>query len=387
MRQYPAVDAAFAFCQIEGYQLMKRKHPTLAAIDGWEWPARVSIEQCSGEEASRYKSETAERYCKENNIKLKTGADLTGGLGADSYHLSALCKQWYYVEKDKTLCRIAAHNFALTDRNVDVCNETAETFIENNAKHFSIIYADPSRRSPSGNKLIRIADCSPDLTTLAPTILERADMVLLKLSPMLDLHDALSVLPSTGEVHIVAVGGEVKEVLILCGKNAVRTDADAEKAKIPVIHAVNLEKTERQEMCFTSKEEACAQCEFADDIAEGDLLFEPNASIMKAGAFRLTAERYGLKKAAQNTHLYVSKENQQNTIESFPGRVFCVEEVTNRQSRKRLAGSHANVICRNYPLKADELRKQMKIQDGGDRYLIGFRIADKNTLVLCKRIK
>ncbi len=383
VRQFPEVDAAFALQQIEGWQHLNRKLPSIACQEDWHFPKRLSLEQCSSEKTAIYKREIVRPLLPTNAV----GADLTGGLGADTFFLSPLFAHWDYVEQDTELCQLAEHN--LTGSSVQVHNNHAGQFLSlNKDKHYSLIFIDPARRDSKGRKMVRLADCQPDIISLYPTLVCITDWLLLKLSPMHDLREALHNLNTATEAHVVSVDGEVKELLILC-HTCSETLIDTDNVKI---YATNISKISQQPLTFTYAEESDAQYERASSIAEGDLVYEPNAAILKAGAFRTVANRYGLLKADHNTHLYIgsarTKENKENntyTTLEFPGRVFVVEKTLTRHDRQQLAGTAANVICRNYPVKADQLRKQLKTKDGGDRFIIGLRLQGKPLLLLCTK--
>lgn len=370
VRQYPEVDAAFALQQIEGYQKACIKLPALAAVDGWIWPKRLSMEQCSSEETARYKRQILRRLMPD----CVSGADLTGGLGVDTFYLSEGLTSWHYVEMQQDLCDIAEQNFRTAGRtNISVHCTSAEAFLDSlpsPSPSSSAIFLDPARRDGHGGKVFRLEDCTPDLTQLYPALMERCQVLMLKLSPMLDISEALRHLPDACEVHVVAVRGEVKELLVVCQK-------DASPLRMC---AINLKG---EAFVFSPQEETEAVCPMAESVAEGLFLYEPNAAVMKAGAFRLVGQRFGLQKAAQSTHLYLSAQKQ----EDFPGRIFCVKQVLAKQEMKALAGLQLNIICRNYPLRPDELKKKLRTRDGGTDYVLAFRLADKPVLVLCSRLK
>lgn len=369
VRQYPDVDAAFALRQIDGYQRARQKLPTLAEQAEWHWPARLSVEQCSSEATARYKAQQV------SLLPHHQGVDLTGGLGIDTLFLSEGFEQWHYVEMQEELCQLAAHNMqALARTNIHVYNTTAEDFLRSDdmPARADLIFLDPARRDSHGGKVFRLGDCTPDVTRLYEALISRCDTLMIKLSPMLDVSEALSHLPDASDVHIIAVGGEVKEVLILCHAGLSQTVR---------ITAVNLHADSAPEcFVFSREEEAAAVALPADSkAAEACWLYEPNAAILKAGAFKLVAERYGLRKLAPNTHLYVGESR----IEGFPGRVF-MARVADKEALKQV--QQANIICRNYPLKPEELKKKLKIKDGGSGYVIATRLGDKPVIFIAERI-
>ena len=442
MRQYPELDAAFALQQIEGWQRAEHKLPELAAIEGWLWPKRLSVEQCSSQRTAVYKRQVLEKWTMENG-QLKIGEkliDLTGGLGVDTYYLSEGFDEVHYVERDEELCRLAEHNFALAGKNVQVHSCSAEEYLRELGGEFdTAIFIDPARRDSHGGKVFRLEDCEPNVVELLSLLRACARRILLKLSPMLDITEAVRELGGAAEVHVVAVRNEVKEVLVLLEEGCNSLD--------PEIICVNLE-TEEEGFVFRKSEEEHTPSPLrgtppilggelnkangtnrANGANEEFMLIEPNAAIMKAGAFKTFGERYGLGKLDANSHLYVVSNGaeteegsgldgvQSSTQESsepvsricttfrettgsknsedpecleglkfpfsnFPGRVFRVHVAT-KDELKNL--KKANVICRNYPLSADALKKKLRVQDGGEIYLISTRIAGKTAIFIGHR--
>lgn len=362
IRQFPEVDAAFALQQIDGYQRAKSKLPSLAERADWHWPARLSVEQCSSEQTAQYKADLLQV---KRESSARSGADLTGGLGIDTLWLSQGFETWHYVEMQEALTTLAEHNFRACGReNICIHHTDAEAFLKENEAHFDILFLDPARRDKNGGKVFRLSDCTPDICTLYDTLIARCDLLLLKLSPMLDISEALSHLPDAREVHVVAVGGEMKEILVA---------AERKEQPEPLrITAVNLlREGKRETFTYSLEEETQAEAALMNQLpTEHFYLYEPNSTILKAGAFKLVAKRYGLQKLAANTHLYASKEKK----DSFPGRVFEVHEAE-KEELKTL--KQANVLCRNYPLKPEDLKKKLKVKDGGETYVIGCRVAQK----------
>ena len=338
--------------QVEGRERTADKLPTFAAIDDWWYPVRLSCEQCSSELTARYKASLIANG-------QKRMADLTAGYGVDTYFLSEKFQQADYVEQNEELCRIAEHNFA--NKHISIHNTTAEAFLAS-AEQYDLIFADPARRDSHGGKVFKLADCTPNVVELLPTLLAHGKQIMLKLSPMLDLTQAVNALPGvTWDTHVVAVKNEVKEVLLLSGGSG-------------TITAIDLDKKD-QAFVFTREEEQ--KCPYTVHLTPYTYLYEPSASILKAGAYKLVAQRFGLQKLDVNTHLYASD----TLVENFPGRVW---EIAN--SQKLTANSQANVLVRNYPLTAEQLKKKLRVKDGGETYVIGCRVAGKPTLYYAKRI-
>ena len=336
--------------QVEGRERTADKLPTFAAIEDWWYPVRLSCEQCSSELTARYKTSL---------VSGDQMVDLTAGYGVDTFFLSEQFEHTDYVEQNAELCRIAEHNFA--GKPITIHNTTAEAFLASSGQ-YDLIFADPARRDNHGGKVFKLADCTPNIVELLPSLLQHGKRLMLKLSPMLDISQAVKELSAVNwDIHVIAIKNEVKEVLLLSegtGKITAIDLAEPEKAFV-----------------FTKEEEQ--QADWRLEIGDWKFLYEPSASILKAGAYKLVAQRYGLQKVDINTHLYASDQ----LVENFPGRVWQIDE-----SRESRAKSQANVLCRNYPLTPEQLKKKLKIKDGGDVYVIGCRVAGKPTLFYAERI-
>ena len=356
--------------QIEGRERTADKLPTFASIPDWWYPVRLSCEQCSSELTARYKASLLSPLALGEG-KEERFLDLTGGYGVDTYFLSEQFSHTDYVEQNEELCRIAAHNFALSQKSkverqklsIAIHNTTAEDFLLSSPcgeAGWRLIFLDPARRDSHGSKVFRIEDCTPNVVELLPTLLAHSKRLLIKLSPMLDLTQAVTCLSQVNwDIHIVAIKNEVKEVLLLSGGTG-------------QIITIDLAQKD-QAFVFTREEEQ--HCGL--DIRDGKLanyLYEPNAAILKAGAYKLVAQRFGLHKLDVNTHLYTSRQ----FIENFPGRVW---RITEKQNLKQ-----ANVLTRNYPLTPEQLKKKLHLRDGGTAFVIGCRVAGKPTLLYAERV-
>ncbi|MDY5650666.1 MAG: SAM-dependent methyltransferase [Paludibacteraceae bacterium] len=356
--------------QIEGRERTADKLPTFASIPDWWYPVRLSCEQCSSELTARYKASLLSPLALGEG-KEERFLDLTGGYGVDTYFLSEHFARTDYVEQNEELCRIAAHNFALSQKSkverqklsIAIHNTTAEDFLLSSPcgeAGWGLIFLDPARRDSHGSKVFRIEDCTPNVVELLPTLLAHSKRLLIKLSPMLDLTQAVTCLSQVNwDIHIVAIKNEVKEVLLLSGGTG-------------QIITIDLAQKD-QAFVFTREEEQ--HCGL--DIRDGKLanyLYEPNAAILKAGAYKLVAQRFGLHKLDVNTHLYTSRQ----FIENFPGRVW---RITEKQNLKQ-----ANVLTRNYPLTPEQLKKKLHLRDGGTAFVIGCRVAGKPTLMYAERV-
>lgn len=359
--------------QVEGRQRTHDKLPTFAQIEDWWYPVRLSCEQCSSEATARYKAAIIRQLGEKQDILI----DLTGGYGVDTYFLSEQTAQAHYVERNEELCRIAQHNFQIANKPIHVHNTSAEDFlaqypmagsVSSDVKKEVVVYLDPARRDAHGGKVFRIEDCEPNVIKLLPSLRTISNTILIKFSPMLDITSALQSLGNEWDVHVVALHNEVKEIIFVMGNNR--------------IHAVNILHEGNDQFSFTRSEEKSALCAMADCICE--YIYEPNAAIIKAGAFRLVSERYQLHKLDHNTHLYTADQ----LIENFPGRVWKViaQPIKNQRDIAALGIQRAAILTRNYPLTPEELRKKFKVQESDSHFLIGARIATKPTLILAERI-
>ena len=409
--------------QTEGRERTADKLPTFAAIDDWWYPVRLSCEQCSSELTARYKASLLSPLALGEG-KGERFLDLTGGYGVDTFFLSEHFAHTDYVEQNAELCRIAAHNFALSQKSkverqklsIAVHNTTAEDFLQcsgptakrsysisghtGEAGHsptgYALIFLDPARRDSHGSKVFKLADCTPNVVELLPTLLDHLvpdGRIMLKLSPMLDISQALkelslvqrtSVLRTLSwSVHVVAVKNEVKEVLLMSRNIDISEYRDTEipgyQETGPAITAIDLSHPE-QAFSFTCGEEQAAQPQMVNNPSSlGTFIYEPNAAILKAGAFKLVGARFGLQKLDVNTHLYCSE----TLVSGFPGRVWKITQRLNAQMAK---DQMANVLCRNYPLTPEQLKKKLRLRDGGTAFVIGCRVAGKPTVFLAERV-
>lgn len=363
--KYPDVDMTVAVTQIAGRQTAEAKVPSWYHTEGLWYPRHLSMEQCSSEATARYKAELVEG---------DSLADLTGGFGIDCSFLARRFKQADYVERQTELCELAAHNFPLLGLSIRVHNEDGTDYLRG-MKPVDCIYLDPARRNGHGGKTVAIADCEPDVAALEERLVEKAGTVLVKLSPMLDLSLALKSLKYVRQVHIVSVHNECKELLLMLQKTSFSSEV--------FIHCVHLLPSgERQTFIFTQRQEKEAPCPLADEV--GAYLYEPNASLLKAGAYRSPMQTYPVRKLHMSSHLYTSDEY----IPDFPGRKFRVEAVGGfgkKEQKALLQGlDKANLTIRNFPSSVAELRKRLKLKEGGEVYLFATTLADeRKVLVKC----
>ena len=430
------VNMPFALDQIRGRQMARIKLPRWASIDGIIYPPHISMEQCSSEQTALYKAELAARLlgnsslqgeivpqgdnskicefasdravdskfaqnedtCEKQQILTETGgyvnktkddarsgdsvaeiefADLTGGFGVDfSYIATQLGVKSMYVERQKHLCEAAKENFErLGLKNVVVKNGDGVEVLHAIPNHsgLRVIYIDPARRDDAGNKVVSLQDCTPDVTRLQEEMLQKADFVVIKLSPMLDWHRAVSELRCVREVHVVSVSNECKELLL-------------------VLSARNMDENNHLRICCVNDTQSfvCDDAEMASSVARiaaADLdsvqyLYEPNASLMKAGCFGVLSERYSVSMLSKNSHLFVS----QFSVADFPGRSFRIRAVSSfnkKELKRHLQGIvKANIATRNFPLSVAELRKRLKLKDGGETYIFATTLSDDSHVLL-----
>ncbi|MBR5169752.1 MAG: SAM-dependent methyltransferase [Muribaculaceae bacterium] len=367
------VDLPWALDQIQGWQTARRKLPSWAAIDGIVYPPHLSMEQCSSEQTAIYKCEIVERLALASHESL---VDLTGGFGVDFAFMARCCKQAVYVERQEHLCETAKHNLSLLGLDhATVIHGDAEDILNDLDMNpaSTLLYLDPARRDNNSNRTYAISDCTPDVLELRDRLFKAADHVLLKLSPMLDWHKAVSDLGErVCEVHILSVANECKELLILMSAN---------HQGEPVIHCVN----DNQRFNYSPSQNDGPTL-IADD-ENAAYIYEPNASIMKAGCFGLLTECFPVKALATDSHLFVSSEE----IENFPGRRFAITAVTSMNKKelgRALKGvNRANVATRNFPMTAQQLRQRLRLQDGGDCYIFGTTNADgEHLLYICNKL-
>ena len=371
------VDIPFALDQIAGRQAARRKLPSWAAVEGLVYPPHLSMEQCSGEAAARYKAGVARRLCG----GLGRLVDITGGFGVDFSFLAPMFDKAVYIERQSHLCDLSRHNMAalgITQAET-ICGDCAQIIGE--ISHVTLIYADPARRSASGGRTFAISDCTPDVLAMKETLLDKADFTMLKLSPMLDWRKAAADMGChVGEVHIVSAGNECKELLLIMSRKFTGLER---------IYCVNDDQTFSFAPSQTSQSSQFShpsQSSLPSLFSQSSYLYEPNASLMKAGCFALIAQRYACRPVSRDSHLFLSSE----PIPSFPGRGFAIRAITTmnkRELKAALGGTgRANVSVRNFPMTADALRKKLKLKDGGDTYIFGTTTADsRHVLIICEK--
>jgi len=371
-KRYPEIDIPFALQQINGRKIAQKKIPSWYECDNIIYPKHISLEQCSSEQTARYKVS----LCKGEWL-----VDLTGGMGVDFSFMSNNFEKSTYIEKQEELVSISKHNFAaLKLKNTEVRTGDAEEYLKQMNNKASTLYIDPARRSNSGSKTVLINDCTPNLIDLEELIDKNSEQVMIKLSPMLDISQALSALKIISEVHIVSLNNECKELLLIKNKEKAKQE-DITFHCINILNSNNIEK-----YIFNREKESTLTIGYTSYV--DTFLYEPNASIIKAGAYKSIAKDFELNKLHPNSHLYTSEQK----VTDFPGRIFQVKKIIpfNRKGIKDMAGefTQVNITVRNFPLSVDEIRKKTKIKDGGEIYIFATTLADENkVLVICEKSK
>ena len=366
------LDLSFALDQIAGRQKAKVKLPswftTADRAMGEDvdessllvFPPHISMEQCSSEQTARYKKRILDRLLDHPWSRTAHFIDITGGFGVDFSYLAQGFAEATYVERQEHLCEIARHNFpllGLPHANV-ICKEL-ESPLELTDLQETVVFIDPARRDTNGNRTYAIGDCTPNILGFIGELLQRTALVMVKLSPMLDWHQTVEDLNSAceskdavREVHIVSTQNECKELLIVLSE---RYESALE------VHCVNDEET-----FVFSPNASVAQSPVV--ASEPQKLYVPNASIMKAGCFVEIENAFGIRQIGKNSHLFVG-----DSVSAFPGRVFnilCITTMNKKELKSALSGiDRANIATRNFPLSPEQLRKRLKVKDGGDTYL------------------
>ena len=361
-RKYPEVDMTYALEQIAGRQKAQTKLPTWAALDGILYPAHISMEQCSSETTAKYKAKIAGSGT--------LFVDLTAGFGVDAAFISRNFNHAITVEQQSYLCEISSANYKLLgyDNIQVVCGDGVEYL--HSIKSADLIFIDPARRDEHGSRTYGIADCTPNILPILDELLEKAERVMVKLSPMLDWRKAVEDIRKVSEVHIVSVDNECKELLLIISKNA-------SPLKLFCANNDSVFECIVDDSTFVSPVRQCESLVF---------LYEPNASIMKGGCFGAVSARFNIPQIDKNSHLFISDKE----VPDFPGRHFTIDRITSMNKRDlklALCGiEKANITVRNFPMSVSELRKRLKLGDGGDTYIFATTVADgSHCLFVCRK--
>ena len=418
----PDVDLPVALDQIRGRQTARQKLPSWAAIEGIVYPPHLSMEQCSSEQTAQYKAQLLARLL-QSEFAMKSAFfadsptashgdccffDLTGGFGVDFVAMAKALSdfssrtndfrqnRFVYVEQNARLCDLARHNFPLLGLpNVEIVCDTAENFLSSPNTPFrgmgglhpspTIIFLDPARRDAHGQRTYALEDCTPNVLEIRDLLFKIADLptashgdrwfIVVKLSPMLDWHRAVEELKTVSEVHIVSVANECKELLLVIQKKAQKTR----------IFCVN------DHQVFSYEEENNGKnIAKTASLSNKKHLFVPNSSVMKAGCFAELCDRFHLASLAPNSHLFVeTKESSTAKIADFPGKIFQISAISSMNKRdlreKFKEIDRANIATRNFPMKPEDLRRRLKLREGGDNFIFATTLADgKHVCILCK---
>lgn len=330
-------------------------------------PPKLSVEQCSSSFSANYKKSL---------MKGSSALDLTGGLGVDSYFLSQNFKDFTFNELNPTLFEIAKFNFKqLNVNNVSFSNLDAETFLKTTNKRFDLVYLDPARRDSENKKLFKIEDCQPNLLELKDRLFGITSTILVKFSPILDLKLAIKKVKNIHTIIILSEKNEIKEILLLL-KPIENFD--------PIIKCIN-ETTQGQKQNFDFRFSEEENCQINYSLPQ-QYLYEANASLIKAGAFKLLAEKFELQKIAPNSHLYTSDKINYH----FPGRIFKIINQVNYDKKKiqtAIPSLKANISCRNFPYNPGEIKKNMGLKEGGENYLFfSENHLNQKIVLICTKI-
>ena len=337
--------------QIKGRKTAEKKFPFLTK-EGIVFPPNLNLEQASSQSTAEYKAQ---------NLKGKSFLDLTCGFGIDAYFLSKNFDEVTLIEQNPELISLVESNWKTLGRKAHFINKNLEEFLENlrqaqidNFNKFDVVYLDPARRDQQNKKKFLLEDLSPNVLEIQEKLHSITDKIIVKLSPLIDISYLISELKNITEIQIIAVRNEVKELVLIIENNQ-----STDNQQPTTIKCINLESNE-PEFSFNFNDEKSAKSEFSES---SKFLFIPNNSILKAGAFNIISEKFGLKKLHPNTHFYTSEHN----IENFPGRVLQIEKIEAKDLKK---GEKYNIVSKNYPLKPEEIKKKYKLNDGGNHYLV-----------------
>ncbi|WP_317174150.1 THUMP-like domain-containing protein [Zobellia nedashkovskayae] len=345
--------------QLEARKKCEKKLPTWFATANIYYPNKLNIEQTSSETSAKYKA---------GLVGGKSLVDVTAGLGVDSYFFSQKIDQIHHCELDQNLSEIAAHNYKILGiDNVKTHAQNGLDFIKNSKITFDWIYIDPSRRDGAKKRVFLLSDCLPNVVQNLDLLFLKSKNILIKTAPLLDISAGISELDFIKEIHVIAINNDVKELLWVLQKDYIGS-----------ISIKTINKTAEQDQIFDFKLESEKEAisEFSEPLT---YLYEPNAAVLKSGAFKIIGQNLQLKKLHINTHLYTS-----DILIDFPGRRFKIESIFpyNKASFKKSGIKHANVTTRNFPESVATIRKKMKIKDGGQIYLFFTKNLVENVIVL-----
>lgn len=409
----PDVDMTLALQQIRGRQTARKKMPTWAACEDIVYPPHLSMEQCSSELTARYKAAiVAEkaRHLKDEGVGSTRFVDLTGGFGVDFSWMSRSFDERIYVERNADLCALASTNFPLLGLKATVVQADACDYLHG-MEAADVVFLDPARRNEQGGRTYALADCTPNVLEMVDEWRQKVRFVVLKLSPMLDWHKAVDDLTHDGEsslrveeVHLVAVQNECKELLVVLATRGGEVPVRCVCVNLNAAAGVAAQTSDNVEVTGGSERFEFDVCEAKNarfieisldgsDLSAAALqragasyLYEPHAAIMKAGCFALLCQRLQLATIAKDSHLFVADR----LVDDFPGRQFRIVAITTMNKRElatKMKGiDKANITVRNFPMGVAQLRKRLKLKDGGDDYLFATTLADgSHVLIIAKK--
>ncbi len=349
--------------QISAKTKAENKLPTWFNTQNIIYPSKISVEQTSSEITAEYKASL---------VSGESLIDLSGGFGVDDYYFSKNFQHLVHCEMQEDLSEIVAHNFkALNAKNIQCKFGESTQILKEINQSWDCIYVDPSRRNESKGKVFMLSDCSPNVGELLPLYLSYSKTILIKAAPILDITAAMQELIYVKEIHLVAVNNEMKEILFLIEKGF---------REEPKVVCINFNKTEIQKVLFQLNGEVCSHYSLPKQY-----LHQPNSAIMKSGEFNQLSDQLDLPKLHQHSHLYTS-ENQI----TFPGKSFKIEKILdyNKAGISKISAlKKANITTRNFPLSVEELRKKIKVKDGGDSYcFFTTNLNNDKIILICSKI-
>jgi len=361
--RYPDVDMRWVVQQIEGRRQAVEKWPSLMDCEAYVYPPKLNREQSSSESAARYKAGLIPDGC--------TLADLTGGMGIDSYFFSLRASHVDYFELNPDLEQLARENFRILGADNISCH--CEDGTQNITPH-DVIFIDPARRDEHGRKVKAFESCEPNILEHLASLQHLSKRLIIKASPMIDIHAAIAQLGGCESIHIVSVKGECKEILFMIGENVEETS----------FHCVDIQSNTTHHNVFFQSEEQQSEIVLCNELKR--YLYEPHPALMKGGAFKSICHWYNVGKLDRNTHIYTSDR----LVEDFPGRIFEVLQQIPLNAKdlvKLLPDRKAHLLARNYPLTTSQLQKKIKIIEGGILHIIATTIRSKPVGILCRSTK
>jgi 16S rRNA G966 N2-methylase RsmD len=365
-QRFPNLDIKKLANQIKARKKAISKLPTFAQNTAVFFPPTIAWQQCSSEFTAKYKASL---------IKGKTIVDLTGGFGIDTFYLAQQFEEVTYIEQQKNLSEIVTYNnTVLNQNNIKVINNDSIAVLKK-MDDIDVIYLDPARRNENERKVISLEDSFPNIIELQDDLLQKSKNIMLKTSPMLDIHQALRQLKNVTAIHVVAVENECKELVFIQSHN--------KKENIPIkLYCINIHRNGEKDVFETFYNNK----ESIEYSLPKKYIYDPNKAIHKANVFNTFGNTFGLIKIAPNTHLYTADV----LIDNFQGRVFELEAIlkpSKKVLKKALSNKKANLIVRNFPETVAELKKKLKIQDGGNQYLMAVTLDNRDKVILkCKRL-